>query len=76
MKIVKIVFAGIGVIAVLLGFIWILQGYNILPGSFMTGDMQWAYRGMGLVVAGALLLFLMWRRRAPPRESEEEPSSD
>jgi hypothetical protein len=34
------------VLAVLLiagGIIWILQGINVLPGSFMTGQIQWAY---------------------------------
>jgi hypothetical protein len=28
-----------------IGVIWILQGYSILPGSFMTGRMEWAHRG-------------------------------
>ena len=27
----------------LMGVIWFLQGVNILPGSFMTGQIQWAY---------------------------------
>jgi hypothetical protein len=31
---------------ILSGGIWILQGVNILPGSFMTGDPQWAYSGL------------------------------
>ncbi|MEN9564344.1 MAG: hypothetical protein RIR73_2588, partial [Chloroflexota bacterium] len=32
----------IAVLLVVAGIIWILQGINILPGSFMTGDPQWA----------------------------------
>ena len=30
---------------IVLGVIWILQGINVLPGSFMTGQIQWANRG-------------------------------
>jgi hypothetical protein len=33
------------VLAILLiagGIVWILQGINVLPGSFMTGQIQWA----------------------------------
>ncbi|NWF62686.1 MAG: hypothetical protein HXY38_00090 [Chloroflexi bacterium] len=29
----------------LVGIIWILQGVNLLPGSFMTGDPQWTING-------------------------------
>jgi len=47
------------VVAVLLmgmGIVWILQGINVLPGSFMTGQIQWAYRG-GLAVVLGMVLF-------------------
>ena len=40
----------------LIGMIWILQGLNVLPGSFMTGQMRWAYRGGIAVVVGVGLL--------------------
>jgi hypothetical protein len=46
------------------GFVWILQGVNILPGSFMTGDPRWAVRGLGLAAVGAAVLVLSSRR--PP----------
>jgi hypothetical protein len=40
------------------GIVWILQGVGVLPGSYMTGQMQWAYRGGALAVVGvAILLF-------------------
>jgi hypothetical protein len=55
------------VIAILLigmGVVWILQGINVLPGSFMTGQIQWAYRGGVAALAGvAILLFAL--RRTP-----------
>jgi hypothetical protein len=51
-----------GVLMVLMGGVWILQGVNVLPGSFMTGDIQWSYRGGVLAVIGAGLLFLALRK--------------
>ena len=47
----------VGAVLALLGVIWILQGMNVLPGSFMTGQMKWAYYGVIALVAGAGLLF-------------------
>ena len=53
-----------GVLCLLLGCIWILQGVNILPGSFMTGQTKWAIYGALLVIIGIGLLFSANRRRA------------
>jgi len=46
-----------------MGVVWILQGVNILPGSFMTGQIQWAYRGAGCAIAGLLLLIFFGRSK-------------
>jgi hypothetical protein len=46
----------IGVIAAVLGAIWTLQGLNILPGSFMTGDSTWVVIGLIALAAGLVLL--------------------
>ncbi len=46
----------VGILLIVLGVIWILQGVNILPGSFMTGQIQWAYYGGAAVLAGLLLM--------------------
>jgi hypothetical protein len=46
-----------------IGTIWILQGVNILPGSFMTGQIVWAWRGAAAVAAGLLLLLVIHRKR-------------
>ena len=51
------------VLCLLVGCIWILQGINILPGSFMTGQTKWAIYGGLLVVAGIGLLISANRRR-------------
>ena len=52
-----------GVLCLILGFVWILQGINILPGSFMTGQTKWAVYGGVLVAAGIGLLISANRRR-------------
>lgn len=48
----------------LIGCIWILQGLNMLPGSFMTGDLKWSVFGALLVAGGAALVWWVNRRRA------------
>jgi hypothetical protein len=50
----------VGMLLDLLGTIWILQGTNLLPGSFMTGDPFWAGAGAVAVVVGmGLVIFAM-----------------
>lgn len=44
------------------GLVFFLQGINVLPGSTMTGDPQWAING-GIMMALALGLGLFARRR-------------
>lgn len=58
MKLIVTIF---GALVAILGAIWVLQGLNILPGSFMTGDMKWAiYGGVAIVVGLGLVA---WSRR-------------
>ncbi|WP_411287963.1 hypothetical protein [Phenylobacterium sp.] len=57
----KLLFTILGALAVLLGGVWILQGLNVLPGSFMTGDIKWALYGALLAAAGVALV--LWSRR-------------
>jgi hypothetical protein len=52
----KIVFNVAGVLALLMGAVWFLQGTNVLPGSFMTGQIRWAVYGAIMMVLGVLLL--------------------
>lgn len=59
----KIALNIVGVLLVLLGSIWFLQGINVLPGSFMTGQMRWAVRGGILVIAGIVGLLYANRKR-------------
>lgn len=46
----------IGVVMIAIGGVWILQGTTILPGSFMTGQQQWAIIGAIVLVIGIIVL--------------------
>lgn len=59
----KTIFYVLGGLLILAGGVWFLQGINILPGSFMTGQIQWAYNGAIAIAIGlALILFGRSRR--------------
>ncbi len=57
----------IGILLILGGGVWFLQGINVLPGSFMTGQIQWAIYGGITIVVGIVLLLVANLRR--PRRS-------
>ena len=54
----------LGILLILAGGVWFLQGINILPGSFMTGQIQWAVYGALAVIVGAVL-FTVGNRSKP-----------
>jgi hypothetical protein len=54
----------VGIILILLGGVWILQGANVLAGSVMSGHSQWLYIGIVVVIVGAGVLWWTLRRRA------------
>ena len=51
----------IGILVILAGGVFFLQGIDVLPGSFMTGDPLWAIRGGIMVIIGSGLL--LWTSR-------------
>jgi uncharacterized membrane protein HdeD (DUF308 family) len=53
----------VGGLAVFFGAVWILQGVNILPGSFMTGQIKWAVYGAITLVVGVVLLIVAKREQ-------------
>jgi hypothetical protein len=55
----------LGLLLILIGAIWILQGINLLPGSFMTGQPRWAVYGAISVAAG---IGLLWTAKQRPRQ--------
>jgi hypothetical protein len=66
MRITLIVF---GALLMFFGAIWFFQGINVLPGSFMTGQTQWAVYGGIAFVAGVFVLYRSWRKRPPSQPS-------
>lgn len=50
----------VATLAALVGVVWVLQGIGALPGSFMTGDMLWAWLGLGLIAAA--FAYASWPR--------------
>jgi hypothetical protein len=61
MKYLRLAGAIVGALCVLMGVVWIFQGVNVIPGSFMTGVIDWSYRGAVLVVVGLVALLLSLR---------------
>jgi hypothetical protein len=53
----------LGVLLGLLGLVWVGQGFNLLKGSVMTGQMQWAVIGVVLILLAAWLLWGVARER-------------
>ena len=53
----------LGVLLVLIGGVWTLQGANLLGGSFMSGSRLWLVIGLVALAAGAWLLVRAMRAR-------------
>ena len=54
----------LGVLGLLIGGVWMLQGLDILGGSFMSGQSRWLEIGAVSAVASlALLGWANWSRR-------------
>jgi hypothetical protein len=45
-----------GLLLVLIGAVWTLQGFGVIGGSFMTGSTTWLVIGLVLVVAGVAVI--------------------
>ena len=50
------------ILLLLTGLVWLGQGVGLIPGSFMTGRIEWAVIG-GLLAGSAVLLFWSSVRR-------------
>jgi hypothetical protein len=60
----RIILTILGAFLILVGVGWFLQGINVLPGSFMTGQIEWAiYGGIAFVAGIGLLIFANRRGR-------------
>ena len=52
----KVILTIVGVLLLLLGIVWFLQGINVLPGSFMSGQIQFAIAGIVAAIVGIGLI--------------------
>lgn len=53
----------LAVLMLLMGTVWFFQGIGVLPGSFMSGQPQWAVYGSMMAMAGLGVLLFARRRR-------------
>jgi hypothetical protein len=73
----KVILFIVGVLLILTGIVWFLQGINVLPGSFMSGQLQYAIAGIVAVVIGAgIILYPRRRNGAPPAEEEKAQDAE
>jgi hypothetical protein len=65
----RIVLTIVGVLFCLVGVVWFLQGIGVLPGSFMTGQLQWAiYGGLTFIVGIGLSVFANRQKTASSKQ--------
>lgn len=56
----------LGVIAIVIGLLWIGQGTGYVPWprqSFMISQIRWAYYGVGLAIIGLVMIIYSRQRR-------------
>lgn len=64
MRFVRTTLLIVGALAALMGVVWIGQGTGVFPyppSSFMIDQMPWAYRGIGLAIAGLVVVWVSRR---------------
>jgi hypothetical protein len=45
----------VGILLIVVGAVWAIQGYGTLKGSFMTGSHVWLWIGIACVCAGVIV---------------------
>ena len=65
----------VGVLLVLAGSTFALQGADYLGGSSMTGNPFWLYAGSGIAVLGVLLIIVAVARRSRSKMSVSPASN-
>ena len=62
----KPVLITLGIIVVLLGLLFTLQGLGVVGGSAMSGSTLWAVLGPVIAIVGIVLVVLGLRKRPTP----------
>lgn len=70
----KLVLNIIAVLLIVVGVVWSLQGFNVLPSSVMGGQIQWAIAGIVAAIVGIGLLVFTNRRPkgTPPKTGSDK----
>ena len=55
-----------GLLALVLGALWTLQGLDLVGGSAMSGVTMWAIIGPIVAIAGLILIVIGVRKRSRP----------
>ena len=66
----------VGLLAVVLGGLWTLQGLGFVGGSVMSGVEVWAVIGPVVSVVGLILIVIGVRRRDRAKQAAERPRSN
>jgi uncharacterized membrane protein HdeD (DUF308 family) len=56
----------VGVVLVLVGAVWVLQGLGVITGSFMTGQKLWFLIGLAAFLVGVVLMAANLTKRRKP----------
>lgn len=54
----KVMLTVVGILAILIGLLWVGQGLSLIGGSTMTGDPKWFVIGAIVTIVGVLLIFV------------------
>ena len=64
-RVMRVIGSLIGIVMILMGIVWILQGQDIaFRRGFMVGDYHWTIYGAILALVGIVVLVWSNRRRA------------
>ena len=64
----------VGVVLVLMGAVWFLQGINVIPVGFMAGQPQYVILGFIIAAIGVALIILANRLSHGPSTTAKPPS--
>ena len=64
MKAQRVILSVVGVVLILVGVLWTLQGLGMVGGSVMSGVTMWAIIGPIVALVGAYLIWRASRRAA------------
>jgi hypothetical protein len=69
----KVVLIVAGAVCIILGGVWFFQGLNVLLGSFMSGQKQWAGIGATLAVFGGMIVLVgIYLKKRPPEDPDDK----